>query len=204
MMKLLNKAVYGICLMLYYLMARHLPGSGLPYSLGSRAVRGFLCRRIFKKAGKGINIEHGVFFSSGREIEIGDNSGIGIDCRITGPLVIGSDVMMGPDVMIFTQNHENKRLDIPMRLQTAPKKKVIIGDDVWIAARAIILPGITIGRGAIVGAGAVVTKDVPEYAVVGGNPARIIRYRNQQNQLNDPDNQASGPENPEAQIAPIK
>ena len=111
---------------------------------------------------------------------MGENSGLGINARVTGPLTIGSDVMIGPDVMIFTQNHETERLDIPMRLQTAPKKPVSIGDDVWIAARAIILPGVKIGRGAIIGAGAVVTKDVPEYAVVGGSPARIIKFRNGQ------------------------
>jgi len=146
--------------------------------MGSQKIRAFLCRRIFKKAGKNINIEHGVFFASGRDIEIGDNSGIGLNARITGPLKIGNDVMMGPDVMIFTQNHETSRLDIPMRLQTAPKKPVVIEDDVWIAARVIILPGVTVHRGAIIGAGAVVTKDVPEYAVVGGNPARVIKYRN--------------------------
>ena len=81
--------------------------------------------------------------------------------------------------MIFTQNHRNDDLTIPMRLQTAPKQKVTIGDDVWIGAGAIILPGVTIGNGVIVAAGAIVTKDVPDYAVVGGNPARVIRYRNQ-------------------------
>lgn len=171
--------IYYICLLLYYFIARHLPGSDVPYSMGSKHIRRFFCRRIFKKAGKNLNIEHGVFFASGRDIEIGDNSGLGINARVTGPLKIGNDVMVGPDVMIFTQNHETSRLDIPMRLQTAPKKPVEIGDDVWIAARVIILPGIKIGKGAIVGAGAVVTKDVPEYAVVGGNPAKIIKYRNQ-------------------------
>jgi len=176
----MKKISYYICLILYYFIARHLPGSDMPYSLGAKRIRRFLCKRIFKKAGKNINIEHGAFFVSGRDIEIGDNSGLGLNCRITGPLKIGSYVMMGPDVMIFTQNHRNDRLDIPMMLQTDPKKPVVIGDDVWIAARAIILPGVTIGKGAIIGAGAVVTKDVPEYAVVGGNPARVIRYRNQE------------------------
>jgi maltose O-acetyltransferase len=180
--KLVKNARYYICLMLYYFIARHLPGSGLPYSFGSQKIRGFLCRRIFKKAGRNINIEHGAFFASGRDIEIGDNSGLGLNTRVTGPLKIGNDVMMGPDVMIFTQNHETGRLDIPMRLQTAPKKPVVIEDDVWIAARVIILPGITIHKGAIVGAGAVVTKDVPGYAVVGGNPAKIIKYRNTKQQ----------------------
>lgn len=174
----MGKIGYYICLILYYCIARHLPGSDMPYSLGSKQIRRFLCKRIFKKAGKNINIEHGAFFGSGRDIEIGDNSGIGLNCRVSGPLKIGSEVMMGPDVMIFTQNHRNDRLDIPMRLQTDPKKAVVIEDDVWIAARVIILPGVTIHRGAIVGAGAIVTKDVPEYAIVGGNPARIIRYRN--------------------------
>lgn len=180
----MQKIYYYVCLFLYYIAARHLPCSDLPYSLGSRHIRGFLCRRIFNKSGKNINIEHGVFFASGKDIEIGDNSGIGLNCRVTGPLKIGSEVMMGPDVMIFTRNHKNDRLDIPMRLQTAPKSPVVIEDDVWIGARVIILPGITIKRGAIIGAGAVVTKDVPPYAIAGGNPARVIRYRNNNKTVN--------------------
>lgn len=173
------KLIKYICLLVYYFIGRHLPASDSPYSMGSKYVRRALCKVIFKKAGKNINIEHGAFFASGFEIEVGDNSGLGLNSRVTGPLKIGDDVMIGPDVMIFTQNHETSRLDIPMRLQTAPKKGVVIEDDVWIAARVIILPGITIHKGAIVGAGAVVTKDVPQYAVVGGNPARVIKYRKQ-------------------------
>ncbi len=184
------KLIKYICLLLYYIIARHLPASDAPYSLGSKYIRRFLCRVIFKKAGKNLNIEHGAFFASGFEIEVGDNSGLGLNSRVTGPLKIGSDVMIGPDVMIFTQNHETSRLDVPMRLQTAPKKPVVIEDDVWVAARVIILPGITIHKGAIVGAGAVVTRDVPEYAVVGGNPAKVIKYRdgrdrNEENRTKD-------------------
>ncbi|MDP4179984.1 MAG: acyltransferase [Bacillota bacterium] len=174
----MKKIGYYVCLMLYYMIARHLPGSDLPYGFGSKKIRRFLCKRIFLSAGKNLNVEHGSFFGSGRDIEIGDNTGLGINCRIMGPLKIGSEVMMGPEVMIFTQNHENSRLDIPMNRQTAPKRPVVIEDDVWIAARVIILPGITVHKGAILGAGAVITKDVPEYAVVGGNPARIIKFRN--------------------------
>ncbi|MFZ5989690.1 MAG: acyltransferase [Bacillota bacterium] len=173
----MKKISYYVCLILYYFIARHLPGSDAPYSLGSKHIRRFLCKRIFKRTGKNVNIEHGAFFASGKDIEIGDNSGIGLNCRVNGPLKIGNEVMMGPDVMIFTQNHRNDRLDIPMRLQTDPKRGVVIEDDVWLAARVIVLPGVTIHKGAIVGAGAVVTKDVPEYAVVGGNPARVIKYR---------------------------
>jgi maltose O-acetyltransferase len=154
-------------------------GIGRSLQPGIQKDQEIFMQKNIQKGWKNINVEHGAFFGSGRDIEVGDNTGIGINCRIAGPLKIGRDVMMGPDVMIFTQNHENSRLDIPMNLQTAPKKPVIIEDDVWIAARVIILPGITVHKGAIIGAGAVVTKDVPEYAVVGGNPARIIKFRNE-------------------------
>ncbi len=167
-----------IFLILYYFIARHLPGSDTIYSFGSKKIRRFICRRIFNKTGKNINIEHGAFFGSGFDIEIGDNSGLGLNSRVSSPLSIGDNVMMGPDVIIYTQNHNFDRIDIPMIKQgDSEKKKVIIGNDVWIGARAVILPGISIGEGAIVGAGSIVTKDVPPYSIVGGNPAKIIRER---------------------------
>lgn len=162
----------------YYSVARHLPASNHRFGRPARKIREVICRGIFRKAGRGINVEKGAYFGDGSQIEIGDHSGIGVDCELFGPVTIGRDVMMGPEVIVLTRNHRWDRLDIPMREQgSQPEQAVIIGDDVWIGTRAIILPGVTIGRGAIVGAGAIVTKDVPEYAIVGGNPARIIRYR---------------------------
>ena len=162
---------------LYYFFARHLPCSTVPYSLGSKYVRGFCASLMLDKCGKNVNIEHGAFLASGKDIEIGDNSGVGLNCRIAGPLSIGNDVMMAPGVTIVTQNHEISDTTIPMRLQTAEKKKVTISDDVWIGANAIILPGITVGRGSVIAGGAVVTKDVEPYTIVGGNPAKVIRTR---------------------------
>jgi maltose O-acetyltransferase len=124
-------------------------------------------------------VEKGANFGFGSEIEIGDNSGLGVNCFIRGQIAIGNDVMMGPDVVIITENHSFDRIDIPIRKQGySNPEKVTINNDIWIGARVIILPGVDIGSGAIIGAGAVVTKNVPAYAIVGGNPAKIIRYRN--------------------------
>lgn len=123
-----------------------------------------------------MNIERHALFSP--DVSLKDNSGIGIDGELYGPISLGSDVMMGPEVVIYTSGYAHDRIDIPMRLQGASViKPVSIGNDVWIGRRVMIMPGVTIGNGVIVGAGAVVTKDVPDYAVVGGVPARILRYR---------------------------
>jgi len=83
-----------------------------------------------------------------------------------------------PEVIILTVGHKYDRLDIPMLEQGHNEPEpVTIGDDVWIGTRAIILPGISIGKGAIIGAASVVTKDVSEYAIVCGNPAKVIKSR---------------------------
>lgn len=173
----MKKILRALGYVLYYFFARHLPGSTLPYALGSKQIRQLCAKMMFERCGKNVNIEHGAFLASGKGIEIGDNSGIGLNCRIAGPLSIGNDVMIAPGVNIITQNHEISDINIPMRLQTAEKKKVTICDDVWIGVNAIILPGVTIGKGSVVAGGAVVTKDVLPYQIVGGNPAKVIRNR---------------------------
>lgn len=173
----MKKIIRAFGYVLYYFFARHLPCSGLPYAPGAKALRRFCAKCMFDSCGKNVNIEHGAFFASGNEITIGNNSGIGLNCRVAGPLSIGDDVMMAPNVTIVTQNHKISDLTVPMRLQTAPKQKVTIKDDVWIGTNVIILPGVTIGKGSVIAGGAVVTKDVEDYAIVGGNPAKVIKYR---------------------------
>ena len=158
-----------------------MPSSNAPV-LGklSKNFRKILCKHIFKRCGQKINIEQGAYFGNGMDIEIEDNSGIGINCKIYNSVRIGSHVMMGPEVMILGGNHKYDRLDIPMNLQGSTTSQPLqIGNDVWIGARATILGNVKeIGNGAIIGAGSVVTKPVPEYAIVAGNPAKVIKYRN--------------------------
>jgi maltose O-acetyltransferase len=164
----------------YYGFAQHLPASYRFQPLGRFAkwCRALACKRLFRFCGERVNVEKGTDFYTGWEIELGDDSSLGIDCMVPYDLKVGKDVMMGPYVVIVGNSHQFSRFDIPMRLQGYMEyQPVRIEDDVWIGARAIILPGLTIGRGAIIGAGSVVTKNVPPNAIVGGNPARIIKYR---------------------------
>lgn len=162
-----------IALGAYRLLARHLPaGPGI-----GRSARRVVVRPLLASAGVEINVEKGASFATG-VVHLGDRSGIGINCSLKGPVRIGSDVMMGPEVVIFTTDHQFASTDRPMREQgMAQARAVTIEDDVWIGQRALILPGVTIGTGSVVAAGAVVTKDVPPYTVVGGNPARVLRTR---------------------------
>jgi maltose O-acetyltransferase len=175
------KLVKILALITYYLIMRHLPASNHKFGGWAQILRRVICRRIFKQCGNKVNIEKGAYFGDGSDLRIGDRSGIGVHCCVYGEVTIGNDVMMGPDVIILTQNHRFDRVDVPMKSQGHnPPIPVIIGDDVWIGTRAIILAGVTVGKGVIIGAGAVVTKDVPDYAIVGGNPAKVIRYRTEQ------------------------
>ena len=109
------------------------------------------------------------------DVVIGDYTRIGIHNTIIGPVTIGSHVNLAQGITVTALNHnfedKNKRIDE----QGVSTKPVVIGDDVWIGANAVILPGVTIGKHAVVAAGAVVTTDVPENTVVGGVPAKVIK-----------------------------
>ena len=138
--------------------------------------RADLARVYIAHCGSNVNIEPHVIFN--HALSIGDNSGIGEFSEIYGDVRIGNDVMMGTNCIIYSRNHDFSRTDIPMWKQGfSAVKPVIIGDDVWIGGRVTILPGVHVGNGAVIGAVAVVTKDVPDYAVVGGNPAKVLKSR---------------------------
>ncbi len=113
-------------------------------------------------------------------IEIGNNVHIGESSMISAyqHIRIGNDVLIGPHNIIVDLAHGKEALDIPMRLQPLEGKPIVIENDVWISSNCVILPGVTLGTGCVIGAGAIVTKDVPRYAVMAGVPARVIKMRN--------------------------
>jgi acetyltransferase-like isoleucine patch superfamily enzyme len=116
---------------------------------------------------------------AGEGLSVGNNSNIGAYCYIgcSGLIRIGDNVMMSPRVSLYAENHNFADTMRPMKDQGVTREPIIIEDDCWIAAHSIVLAGVTIGRGSIVAAGSVVTKDVPAYSIVAGSPARVIRSR---------------------------
>lgn len=166
---------------LYGAVGQNLPSSLFPV-IGplSKRVRYWCAKRLSKSCGKNVNIQTKARIEWRGGLWIGDRSGVGSYSVVQTPVKIGKWVNMGPEVLIYRRHgHGFKRTDIPMQQQHDMDSKILeIGDDVWIGRRVIILQNCChIGTGAIIGAGSVVTKDVPEYAIVAGNPARIIRYR---------------------------
>ncbi|MFG1887940.1 acyltransferase [Micromonospora sp. NPDC049051] len=150
-----------------------------------RAVRGWATARRFAARGDRVTFDPDGVYTYGT-IELGSDVDLGyrpVLMAARSRIRIGSNVMFGPEVTIRGGNHRIDRVGVPMiavRKQPGDEdldRGVTIGDDVWVGTRAIILHGVTVGRGAVIGAGAVVTRSVPPYAIVAGNPARVIRLR---------------------------
>lgn len=140
----------------------------------SHHLRRFLLRLGGAKIGKGSSIHMGVSFFSLRHLKVGEDTILGRNIFLDGraPIHIGNHVDIASDVMIYNSEHDINSEDFH-----AVNGSVEIGDYVFIGPRAIILPGVKIGKGAVVAAGAVVTKDVEEFAIVGGVPAEKIGER---------------------------
>ena len=151
-------------LIIYMVFCKWLPATdnAMPFAAFIRRFRSAIGRRCLDGSGRRVNIEKDADFGTGRGIRLGDCSGLGINCRVRGPLDIGNHVMMGPDVVILGAGHSFDRTDIPMDAQgQAPAKKTVIGNDIWIGTRVVIMNGVEIGDGAVIAAGAIVTKPVP-------------------------------------------
>ena len=109
------------------------------------------------------------------DVVIGDDTRVGIHNTIIGPVTIGSHVNLAQGITVTALNHNFDDSDKRIDEQGVSTSQVVIGDDVWIGANAVVLPGVTIGTHSIVAAGAVVTKDVPPHSLVAGIPAKLIK-----------------------------
>ena len=122
----------------------------------------------------------GVIRHLGESLVIGNNVGIAQNCfiQVRGKVDIGNNVIFGPNVSIFSENHIFKNPDLPVNAQGESRKGVKIGNGVWVGTRAVILDGVTVGENSIIAAGSIVNKDVMPYSIIGGVPARLIKMRN--------------------------
>jgi acetyltransferase-like isoleucine patch superfamily enzyme len=131
--------------------------------------------------GKSVALAPNVSFRNGERIVIGDRAHIGGRCYLwagdsTGRILIGEDALFGPEVYLTASDYETEPGEVVMR-QRKRESDVVIGRGAWLGARVIVVAGVTVGDGAIVGAGSVVTKDVPPQAIAVGVPARVVRMR---------------------------
>lgn len=158
----------------------------IPSKIINKIIIKLTVKNSLGSCGKQVNIGKNFKINGIKNLYLGNNISFGEENRFMCTLAkiyIGDNVMTGPKVMMITGGH---RYDIKGRPMISVRnneklpendKNIILEGDNWIGANAIILKGVKIGKGAIVAAGAIVTKDVPEFAIVGGNPARVIKYR---------------------------
>lgn len=142
-------------------------------------IRYVLAKTLCKECGMNVSIHESCWFLNPGMICVGNNVSINPMCYIQGcgGIRIGNDVSIGHHVTIMSADHIYDDLNIPIKDQGIQFKEVVIDDGAWIGAKATILMGVRIGQGAIVAAGAVVTRDVDSFTIVGGIPARLIRRR---------------------------
>ena len=167
----LKKLVYGLYLMFF----RNTPEDWRPYALFFPWARRVMVTFYLDQCGKRLRVKSGAEISP--KCRIGSNSELGTRCLIQSGVEIGSNVIMGPDVKIYSRNHKFDNVNLPIGEQGKETKSTIVGDDVWIGANVVILPGVKVNNHSIIGAGSIVTKDIGEYEIVGGNPASVIKNR---------------------------
>lgn len=166
----------NIYLFAYYILASHLPSSYFPLGRIFNDFRVGVLKKLVKIGSANV-IQQNFRFGNKGVLQIGNNCRINENVYIQSA-VIGNNVLIAPNVAILASSHNFERTDIPIVEQGDTEiKTVIVEDNVWLGRNVIVMPGITIGSGAIVGAGSVVTKDISPYSIVAGVPARLIRKR---------------------------
>lgn len=151
----------------------------LPHASGANELKCWLMSLRGTQTGRRIKLWGGIWIDQFTPLAIGDDVtiGQGVMLIVGGGIKIGNRTMIGHGSKLISVGHQIPPNRGQMRFSGPEQAPIFIADDVWIAAQAVILPGVTIGEGAVVAAGAVVTKDIPPFAVVGGVPAQLIRIR---------------------------
>jgi maltose O-acetyltransferase len=167
----MKKVLYFI----YLVFFKNTPEDYRPYALFFPWIRSFLVKNYLKKCGKKPLVKNMAEISL--NATCGDYSEMGTRSMIQANVHLGDYVIMGPDVKIYSRNHKYDSLDIPIAVQGKNYYETFIGNDVWIGANVVITAGCKVGNHCIIAAGAVVTKDIPDYAIAGGVPAKVIKYR---------------------------
>lgn len=166
-----------LALALYYAFFYNLPHSRFVFFTSTWRV--WYVAKILKLMpyDKQSKIEYNVYLSNASRIRIGKNCRINENVFIQAAC-IGNNVLIAPNVAILSVSHNHKNIAIPIVDQgDSESNPPIIEDNVWLGRNVVVMPGVRIGMGSIVGAGAVVTKDVPPFVVVGGVPAKFIKSR---------------------------
>ena len=112
------------------------------------------------------------------DVIIGDRTRIGLSNTIIGPVKVGNDVRLAQNIVLSGLNHNYAEINSPIHEQGVSTKPIVIEDESWIGANVVVLPGVTLGKHSIVAAGSVVTKDIPNYSIAAGNPARVLKQYN--------------------------
>ena len=161
-------------------------GPDLPithWMLHSRRLGNFLCKKKFKYFGKGASVRAGAYAVATDKISLGKNvvlrpgSMLHADPEVNGAeIIIEDDVLIGSCVHIYLDTHAFDDVSKPIYYQGFyPAKTVTLRNGCWIGANVVILPGVTVGKNSVIGAGSIVTKSVPDYCVAVGNPAKVIK-----------------------------
>ena len=172
--------MHKLKLIIYYLFIQKLPHSRLWG--GFNSLRRWYMASVLRVMPNDANskFENEIYISDAKQLTIGNHVRINENAFFQGDISIGNHVMIAPGVAIYTVAHRHDTIETPMVQQgTTESKKVTIGNNAWLGRNVVVLPGITVGEGAIVGANSVITKNVAPFTIVGGVPAKLIRKRSE-------------------------